>query len=272
MPPLSLLLICLSGALVSGFGNLIGFGGGVFMIPILVIGFHVPIHAAIGAVVSSLFPAALIATYHNWREDLVDPAVGVWLEVPTIIGTALGAYLTAILSVQTLEVVFSIFVVWMSYKMFRTSSLPGGGKGFVATLNKLGPILQRNHAGIHYRIGAGAAIFFGMSAGLVSGLFGIGGGFLKTPIMIRVFGLPAKIAVGTALFMIVFTSLTAILAHYSLGHIHFQLTAFLMVGFTVGALTGNRLKRRFSDLHTEKLITIGLFLAGISTLIYSLSQ
>ena len=67
--------------LVSAFGTIVGFGGAVFMVPILVLFFHVPIHFAIGSVILALFPAAVISTVHNLRRGLVDLVVGTLLEI-----------------------------------------------------------------------------------------------------------------------------------------------------------------------------------------------
>lgn len=270
------ILIMISGFFVSGFGTMIGFGGGVFMIPILVILFHLKMHFAIGAVVVSLFPAALIASAFNLRQGLVDPVAALWLEIPTMIGAVAGAYLTSLLSVQILEIAFSLFLCYVAFKMFRsqsstsTSSTDPKSGGFVSYLNGKGPCLERTRGGATYKIGAPAAIFFGGTAGLLAGLFGIGGGFLKTPIMIRIFRMPAKIAVATALFMIVFTSLVATITHLKLGHVHWDLALPLTTGFILGAIVGNLIKHKFSDHNTERMIAFGLALAALSTLAHAI--
>lgn len=258
---------------VSSFGTLIGFGGGVFMVPIMVIAFKIKMPLAIGAVAVSLFPAALISSALNLREKLIDPMVALWLEIPTVLGAILGAYLTSLLPVQILEVIFGIFLCFMAVKMFRSESPSMGveaGNPFVTKLNQLGPKLNRSKGADTYQVGMGAAGFFGMISGLVAGLFGVGGGFMKTPIMIRVFHMPPQIAIATALFMIVFTSFTASFTHFSLGHVQWDLAGPLAIGFASGALVGNLLKKRFSKRHTERMIAAGLFLAGISTLAHAI--
>lgn len=264
------ILLGLASMLFSGFGTIVGFGGGVFMVPLMVVVYGIKIQYAIGAVTLALFPAALISTVHNWHSRLVDPVAGTWLEVPTILGTILGAWLTSKLPVTWLEVVFSVFLGYVAMRMFRKRTVDALPNRFIVRLNGMGPVLKRECAGTTYTLGGGAVLFFGALSGLVAGLFGIGGGFLKTPIMIRVFRMPPRVAVATALFMIVFTSATAICSHWALGHIHSRYGLPVAAGFVIGAIIGNNLKDKISDLHAERLIAVGLFLAGVATLAHAL--
>lgn len=238
------------------------------MIPLLIVVFQIKLQIAVGAVAIALFPAAVIATLFNSRQQTVDYMLALWLEIPTVLGTVLGAYLTSILSVKKLEIFFSLFLVYLSIKLFRNPHDPRKSKShFNDMLNKIGPKIKRKNHAHRYEIGALAAIFFGGFSGVVAGMFGIGGGFLKTPIMINIFNVPPKTAVGTALLMIVFTSLTSSISHASLGHIDWKVAYPIAIGFSIGAIVGNLLKKHFSEHHTNRLISIGLFMAGISLLV-----
>jgi hypothetical protein len=109
-----------------------------------------------------------------------------------------------------------------------------------------------------------------MIAGMMAGLFGIGGGFLKTPIMVNVFGIPPSVAAATALFMIVFTSLTGSISHYMLGHINFTYSLPIVAGFIVGAFVGNHFNLKISEKTLARLIGFGLVLAGVAVLLNTL--
>lgn len=156
--------------------------------------------------------------------------------------------------------------------MFLAHAAEHSPHRFVVWLSGIGPVFQREHNGATYAVSAGAALFFGGVSGVVAGLFGIGGGFLKTPIMVRVFRMPAKVAVATALFMIVFTSATSICSHWALGHIELTHGIPVVIGFIFGAVLGNLFKGRISDHHIERHIAIGLLLAAISTMAHALIQ
>jgi uncharacterized membrane protein YfcA len=266
-------LIIFFAVIISGFGTIVGFGGGVFMVPLLVIGFHVPLNVAVGSVLIALFPSALISTVYNWRKKLIDYKAGLLLEVPTAFGTVVGSYLSVIIPVFILELVFGIFIVYLgiNFVVKSYSQQPKNIRNSVFyKLNKFGPSVIRKTEFGAYRVSFMMALVFGIIAGTMAGLFGIGGGFLKVPIMVGVFSLPAQIASATGLFMIVITSLTGSISHYFLGNIHFGYAIPVIIGFVIGALTGNSISTRIDEHILKRLIGIGLSLSGMVFLIYSL--
>lgn len=261
--------IVLVSIAVSTFGNLIGFGGGVFMVPLLVIAFGHPIQEAIGGVVTALVPAALMATLFNLRERSIHFLSAALLEPPTLIGAFAGSVLSAFLPVRALEFVFAAFVILLGVRMLRPATIQRGSVGLLDRLNALPPGFSGDRFGGSGRVGFWPIGLSGIAAGTAAGLFGIGGGFLKTPIMLRLLRLPAHKAVATSLFMIFFTSLTASYTHFRLGHLVPELAWPLAAGFTTGALVGQQLKRRLTLDHTERLVIAGLFLAGVSVLVHA---
>ncbi|MBI2519394.1 MAG: sulfite exporter TauE/SafE family protein [Bdellovibrio sp.] len=257
----------LLGAAASMAGNMIGFGGGIFVIPILVIVFKVPMSMAVGSITISVLLAATISTLFNLRSRSVDMKVAIAMEIPTIMGAIIGAKLTAFLPLKTLEVLFSFFITIIGLKMLKTSRLKFDERiSWSDRLNNCPPLIHSSRGRV---ISIWVAGIFGGIAGLVAGLFGIGGGFLKTPVMIRVVKLPIQIAVSTSLFMIVFTSVTSSVSHFYLGHIDFHITLPLAIGFASGALVAQRF-RKISDSTVEKLVGIGLLAASLSVLIDAL--
>lgn len=270
---MQIILIFLFGVLFSAFGTVVGFGGGIFMIPVLIIFFHVPINIAVGSVILALFPGSLISTYFNFKGKKIDYLAGIYLEVPTLIGTVLGSLLTAIIPLFALEITFAIFVSIVgvyTYRKGQKSKTALSKDNIFFKLNKIGPRLIRRSGTGAYRISVLLALVFGMIAGMMAGLFGIGGGFLKTPIMINVFGIPPTIAAATALFMIVFTSLTGSVSHYMLGHINFTYSLPIVGGFIVGAFVGNHFNLKISEKTLARLIGFGLLLAGATVLLNAL--
>ena len=263
-------LIFLFAVLFSAFGTLVGFGGGIFMLPLLIIFFRIPIDIAVGSVILALLPGSLISTFFNARQKKIDYLAGILLEIPTMVGTVAGSLLTSLIPLFILEIVFAFFVSFVGLYTYRK-----GGKGniqanrnqFFFKLNKIGPrVIKRSGAGA-YRISFIVAVSFGLIAGMIAGLFGVGGGFLKTPIMVNVFNIPPSIATATSLFMIIFTSITGSASHYFLGHIDFTYVIPIVIGFIVGAFVGNHVNLKISEKFLAKLIGLGLVLAGFSVLL-----
>ena len=77
----------------------------------------------------------------------------------------------------------------------------------------------------------------GGAVGLLSGIFGVGGGFLMTPILIFI-GVPAPVAVGTEANQIVASSVSGVLAHWTRGNVDFKMGAVLLLGGLAGSSFG----------------------------------
>lgn len=260
------LLIIAIGIIISLYGSLVGFGGGIFMVPLLVTVFHYELPVAVGAVMVSLIPSTLISTYLHRKEGNVDFRMGMMLEIPTVIGVIIGSVLLGFLPAKQLEIFFSflVFIIGFSFLLKNENKNTPRSSVFYK-LNFLPPrlIIKNQKHFSAYRISIWMASFFGLLAGSLAGLFGIGGGFLKTPIMIKVFGMPAKIATATGLFMILITSITGSVSHYLQGHIIFERSWAIIVGFTIGALLGHKINLGLENSKLEKLIGLGLLLAAL---------
>lgn len=243
------LLIILAGACFSFLGTLVGLGGGVFMVQFLVIvaGFTMP--HAVGAVAISLFPSALISTISNIRRKSIDYKAAITLEIPTIIGAWIGAYLTSVLPIKPLEFLFAGFILLIAWNMRHK----GETSKFVMRFKNLPGIA-----------------FLGTIAGMLAGLFGVGGGVLKTPMLLKIFNLPASRAAATSLAMIMVTAIASSLKHWELGHITEQAYP-VVIGFACGSILGNFFGKKFSDNRLQQILIVMLSLAAIAIFIHALS-
>ena len=262
------ILIILTAILASAYGALVGFGGGIFVIPVLVLAFHYPIELAVGAVTLSLVPSSIITTLLNHRHGFVDYLIGIILEIPTIIGVVAGSLLVSFLPRTQLQYVFVIAITIVGLTFFKKKSQEHGDS-FIKRFNERQPYhIKKNPDGsVLYKVNYVLASFFGLLSGALAGLLGVGGGFIKTPIMIKVFRIPAKIASGTALFMIIMTSLSSTVSHYLLGHVVWDYALPVVIGFILGPFIASPLKKKISALHLEKLVGISLLLAAALMLV-----
>lgn len=266
------IFIFIIGVLVSAFGTIVGFGGGVFMVPILIIVFQYPIDIAIGSMMSALLPASLIASFFNYRERNIDYLVASLIQFPAVIGTVVGALLVAFLPVLELEFTFAFFVIMIGLYMLNSSRQKQTNQktGMMYRFSRMPTsFIRKNHAKhLAYRLNGGIIAVFGLVSGTIAGLFGIGGGFLQTPIMIKVFKIPPQIATSTSLFILVITSLTGLATHLWLGHIVWEKSLPLVAAFAIGALGGRMFKAgRPSREGLELMIGIGLLLAGVGIIV-----
>lgn len=261
------------GLLVSTFGTVVGFGGGVFMVPALILFFHFPIELAIGSTMSAMFPAALIASFFNYREKNIDYIVASLIQFPAMAGTVAGGLLVSFLPVVELQFIFAFFVIIIGFLIIGTpgnkSSLNRKSGMMYRVTHMPTSFIRKNHQKhIAYRLNGSIVALFGLVTGTVAGLFGIGGGFLQTPAMIKVFNMPARIATSTSLFILTVTSLTGLCTHFWLGHIDWFKSIPLMTAFAIGAALGQYFKRDNINIPAiDILIGVGLFLAGMALII-----
>jgi uncharacterized membrane protein YfcA len=107
----------------------------------------------------------------------------------------------------------------------------------------------------------------GIVAGYFSGLLGIGGGFLNTPVLIVGVLLAPKVAVGTSLFMILLTSLFGAAEHAWLNHIDYAIGTIIAVSMMIGAYLGTHLLKNLPEDKIKLYLFIALFIAGLLTFI-----
>src|SRR5436190_2288367 len=110
----TLLLWC--GSLAAGFlGSLTGLGGGVIIVPLLALVFHVDIHYAIGAALVSVIATSSGAAAAYVREGYTNIRVGMFLEIATTVGALVGAALVLRLHVSAIAVIFGFVLLYSAY-------------------------------------------------------------------------------------------------------------------------------------------------------------
>ncbi|HLQ70723.1 MAG TPA: sulfite exporter TauE/SafE family protein, partial [Bacillota bacterium] len=122
-----------------------------------------------------------------------------------------------------------------------------------------------------YNVRVVPAFILSFAVGLLSGLFGIGGGTISVPAMILFFGIPVQIAIGTSMFMIFFISLISSSTHIILGHIVWKYMLFFVIGSYVGGTVGARTSKLFKGKTLEWFLKIVIVIAAIR-LIYESFQ
>ena len=113
------LLLIILGGLITGFASgLLGIGGGALLVPVLMYGFKLDIHHAIGTSLAIIIPTAIVGCLVHFRHGNIEIKIFLTLFLFTIIGSILGAHLAGILPAVTLKRVFAIFLFGIAIKMF----------------------------------------------------------------------------------------------------------------------------------------------------------
>jgi uncharacterized membrane protein YfcA len=211
------------GAVIGGVLGLLGGGGSILAVPALVYGLGLALQQAIPVSLIVVGIAALVgavpklrARQIEWRLSGVFSAAGI---PATFVGGAVGRLLPeAILMIG--------FAVMMVIAGIRMLADPGTG----------GTACRTGRSGINWRRCAAFSIPTGFAVGFLTGLFGIGGGFLIVPALVVLLGVDMPIAVGTSLIIIVVNSAAGLISHLGTAPIDWAVTAAFASAATIGSL------------------------------------
>ena len=220
-------------------GALTGLGGGVLLVPLLILGFGVNVHLAAGASLISVIATSSGAASSYVRDGLTNIRIGILLEVATTLGAVAGALVASRLSTSVIAVIFGIALLYSAAKTLAPSPepVPGTADDPIAVRLRLG--------GAGYsvqRVPLGFAVM--AVAGALSGLLGIGSGALKVLAMDRIMRLPFKVSTTTSNFMIGVTAAASAGIYLRHGYVDPLLVWPVMLGVLAGALWGARLLPR----------------------------
>jgi uncharacterized membrane protein YfcA len=175
--------------LVAGFlSGLFGVGGGILIVPALVIVLKFDQRLAHGTSLAAVLPIALSSMTSYAVADKIDWRVALFLAIGALAGAVLGTHFLHKLPHDVLALGFSILLVATAVRMLVDNS-EATGRGAISVL------------------GAIVLVGVGFATGILAGLLGVGGGIILVPARVIGVGIPAAIAKGTSLAVIVPTSI-----------------------------------------------------------------
>ncbi len=225
-------------------GAMTGLGGGVVIVPALVLIFKVDIRYAIGASLVSVIATSSGAAAAYVREGFSNVRIGMFLEVATTLGALLGAYLTAKVSTHWIAIIFGLALLYSAYASFQQrhgDAAVAKPDGLATRLGLYGsyPGPARDEPYIAQRVPLGFGIMFG--AGTLSGLLGIGSGAVKVLAMDQAMKLPFKVSTTTSNFMIGVTAAASAGIYLARGYIDPVMAMPVMLGVLGGSIIGSKL-------------------------------
>jgi uncharacterized membrane protein YfcA len=246
----------LSGTLVGFVLGLIGGGGSVLSIPLLVyvVGVRSP-HVAIGTSAIAVALSALSSLIGHARAGNVRWPCAIVFTAFGMAGAAFGSTLGKQFDGQRLLTLFGILMVVIAALMLRRRD--GQGSTFA-------PLSRATGRRMLPRLAA-----YGAGTGLLSGFFGIGGGFLIVPGLIAAVDLPLLSAVGSSLVAVTAFGATTAASYALSGLVDWRIVATFVAGGALGSLFGGRVaghlagrKQLLSRVFATIVAATGLYVAG----------
>jgi uncharacterized protein len=264
------ILLAAVGFVGGTFGSMVGLGGGVFIIPALTLFLDVPIHTAIAASLVAVVATSTTAAVAYVREDLTNMRLGMTMETMTVAGALVGGLVGASLGKAVLSAVFGGVMVVVSVYMGLRKRGPESEPPADDDLGRLGASYYDRAASreVRYRphrLPMGMAASF--IAGNVSGLLGVGGGFLKVPVMVLAMRLPVRAAVSTSSFMIGVTACAGAAVYFTRGFVDPVVAVPVVLGVTAGAYLGSRLSMRVKTSILATVLAVVLFVFSIQMIL-----
>lgn len=270
MTTLSLALIVTGGSFLAGLlGSLTGLGGGIVVVPMLTLLFHVDLRYAIGASLISVISTSSGAAAVFLREGFTNVRVGILLELATAIGAVIGAAVAGFISTSVLAIMFGLLLAWTAIRSMR----PQPEHALLTEPDALSKRLRLDSTypttkGMQpYSVQhapAGFLMMFG--AGVLSALLGIGAGIIKVIAMDQKMGLPFKVSTTTSNFMIGVTAAASAGVYLHRGYIDPTLVFPVLLGVLGGAMLGARLLGTTKTRRLRQIFTIVVMLAAVQML------
>ncbi|MEX1156949.1 MAG: sulfite exporter TauE/SafE family protein [Chloroflexota bacterium] len=230
------LLLILSGLIAGTFGAMVGVGGGILIVPILTLGFGMPLTAAVGTSLICVIATSTGAAALNVRAGRADVRLGMQLAAATVIGAATGGIAAGMVPDRVLAGLFAALLAYTAFTMLEGLRRASGASPDASGLDPTapdGPVAPPYRGHRLPLAWAGSLV-----AGNVSGLLGVGGGVVTVPLLRLVMGAPMRVAITTSNFMIGMTAAAGAYAYLFRGEIDPRIAAPLVLGVLAGAALG----------------------------------
>ena len=267
-------LLMLAGGVTAGaLGSILGLGGGLLIVPLLTLGFGLPLREAVGvSLVCVIVTSSASAGVYLQRRQ-ANLRLGMVLELFTAAGAIIGGAIAFLIDDRLLAGLFAVLLVYVAATMLgglrRRANVepatddetpphdhasgddaapgPGRGRGDRAYLVERMPVAALGSVG----------------AGIASALLGIGGGLIKVPLMHLVLGVPLRIATATSNLMIGITASASAIVYLVRGGIDAYVAGPTAVGVFVGAMVGSRLGHRIGQRELRVLFVVVLLYTAV---------
>ncbi len=248
MSALLFLFLVATGAFAAGIvGALTGEGGGILLVPTLVLIFGVNMHNAAGASIIAVMMTSTAATIAFLTQGYTNLRIAMFLQLTSIAGGIAGALLVALIPTSALKITFGMVLLFSSYLSFRRKEEAETGR-------PSDPLAVRLHMESSYPALGGwqsykvfrvipSSLLMSV-AGIISGLLGIGAGAVNVLVMDQSMKLPYKVSASTSNFMVGITAAASAGIYFHRGYVDPVLTMPVVLGILAGAIVGARLLMR----------------------------
>lgn len=246
--------------LTIAFGMVIGFslgltggGGSIFAVPMLIYGLGAGAREAVGISLAAVGATSLLGALLRWRAAEIEVRGGIVFAIGGLIGAPFGTLIGKQLPEALTLIGFAVLMGIVGRRMWR-------GKG-PSTERHSHPCGLRDDDTVHLTPKCVAVLLgTGLLVGVLSGVFGVGGGFIIVPGLIFVTGIPIHRAVSTSLLVIAVICASGVVSHNLAGEaLPSRLTALFIAGGFLGMIPGILMRSRLSGPVLNRIFAVGMW-------------
>lgn len=214
------IILILVGVFVGTLSGFFGIGGGMILVPILML-LGLDIKTAIGISIVQMVFSSFYGSYLNYKKGSLVMGEGIWVGIGGFMGGAIGGYVSDMVPEEMLHFLFLGLLIFALYRLF---SAKVSETGEVKTLDPK------------------VLFMVGFVIGIFAIALGVGGSILLTPILAGFLHYPIKKAVSAGLFFVAFSSVAGLFMKLSTGTIDLEKGIYVALAALVGVYVGIWLK------------------------------
>ncbi len=246
--------VLVAGLAAGALSGLFGVGGGILIVPALVLILHMPQRLAHGTSLAAIVPIALTGLLGYAIESKVDWSIGLCLAIGSAgIGAVIGTHLLHVVSTRLLAIVFALLLLVTALRLVLDHSDAVGREPLTGWV-----VL--------------ALVAVGTVAGILAGMLGVGGGVILIPAMIVLFSLPSAVAKGTSLAVILPTAVVGTLRNLRRANADLRVAGVVGVSGMVAAFAVSRVSVGLDDRVSNNLFAVLLVVMAVRMLVQELRR
>ena len=225
--------------------SLLGGGGSVLMVPIFVYIAKMPVSEAIALSLVIVGLSSAFGAIKYLKQGFVNKRLVILFVAPGIAASFFGARVTKFVSEEHLLFMFGVLMMLISLILYKKSSKE-----------------TQSQASVICRPNFTLSVSVGALIGFLTGLLGVGGGFLIVPAIALLMRCSLYTAIGTSLVIIAINSFTGFIGHLSAMNLNFPLGAAFLLATISGAVFGTKVSDKFSAVFLQKSFSGLIFFVG----------
>ena len=258
----------LLGALVGIVMGLTGAGGGILAVPLLVLGLHLTVAEAGSVGMLAVGTSATVGAILGLKAKIVRYRATLLIACSGILMASLGVWLANRLDTRLMNLLFAGVLGWVAYKTIHEIYQ----QNTEVQIQGASPCIRDDYSGRFIWTNSCSVVLSlsGAIAGILSGLLGVGGGFVIVPALQRYTNLAIQSVIATSLAVISLVSLTSVAVSFSAGHLDFKVALPFAAGSVVGMGAASLLRPRLSQKYLKTAFGIMCFVVAVAMIMKDL--